>query len=202
MVADAGRSVDSLLVDGGAETMLARLMALFFDGSGPGGWRNEVPIRRVTGWSTFAPIEASKGFALLNETALSGLGAIVDDNNSACYDHIDDGLFMSTPGGPAQAPDAETSMHAVADTMEGWGMRVGQRSGPGQVDKYVGYVPRLSPARWELPDAKVIHLYEALTWLISYPIVKISFIDSVLGFGYGAHCYSAIFFVCLFQFST
>jgi hypothetical protein len=72
-------------------------------------------------------------------------------------------------------------MHAVADTMEGWGMRVGQRSGPGQVDKYVGYVPRLSPARWELPDAKVIHLYEALTWLISYPIVKISFIDSVLG---------------------
>ncbi len=72
------------------------------------------------------------GFAILNETGLSGVGAIVDAQSSAGYIHIDDGLFMSDATVVSSPIAANRIMLDVASTMDDWGTLVGSRPWPSE----------------------------------------------------------------------
>jgi hypothetical protein len=118
---------------------------------------------------------------LLNETALWGHGAIIDASSTAAYNHIDDALFMSTPGGPDGFVIANTQMEDTSSCMNSWGMVIGEQQADGAVDKYVGYYPRRNPARLCIPDDRASDLYDALEWLTAFPLVKISLLESIVG---------------------
>jgi hypothetical protein len=71
-------------------------------------------------------------------------------------------------------------MHRCADALEGLGFVVTDRQQAAQVTKIVGYQPRRTPARMELPDQKSVDLRGSLLWLSEQTAAHAGVVRSVV----------------------
>ena len=88
-----------------AKLFLGAFAQMLAAGSGPGGATRPFPRRPlVSRWSVEAT-SMRPGVSVLNEAYVDGKPVSVDGSRSACYLHVDDGLFFSTVQGKAPAGD-------------------------------------------------------------------------------------------------
>ena len=80
---------------------------------------------------------------------------VLTNEQMAIYLHVDDGLVMCASGPPEQQKSphesqADVWMNVFADSLEGIGFKVGDRTPHDKLAKIVGYAPQRSPAQLRL----------------------------------------------------
>jgi len=85
----------------------------------------------------------------LNEESVRGRGLVLKCKQAAAYVHVDDAIFLAA-GETAEA-FADGLMEEAADGLERMGFVVPDRQRASELDDVVGYRPRRSPARIEIP---------------------------------------------------
>ena len=69
----------------------------------------------------------------------------------------------------------------MADSLDEWGLLVGNRQEASTIDRIVGYAPVARPATFRLPPTKLAMLYEALMFFVSRQWVEVDLVRSALG---------------------
>ena len=181
LVIDLGplERMPSDLPDAVADAIVTKHQQDLVSGAGPGGWRHNVGVRRVTPWST-APFEdLGPQLQVVNEAVVWGRRTWLCEGTAATYLHIDDGAFFTEGGGKKEAAVADAMLTTVSRSMDSFGMKVSSQDFSDSNAIYVGYQPVSSPARLEPPAVKEYALDLALGHLLGRPRVHVDSLHSI-----------------------
>jgi len=146
--------------------------------SGPGIGETLVDkTARVSSWSRFG--RGTRHVAMLNETALTGAGIIMGEEQMAFYFHVDDGLVIGKD--PDPIADVTSALHTAADALEDIGFTVTDRRVKQQVVKVIGYVPLASPALVKPPASTLALLHLSLGELLAQDSIYVPLLKSIIG---------------------
>jgi hypothetical protein len=149
-------------------------------GTGPTGFvRQDEKVKRVTFAGARHLGSMQPSVSMLNEDAAAGRQIIIDQAQSACYLHVDDGMLLSTnhPG----IVHADKLLHHVADGLELAGFDVSDRQQDSELSKIIGYTAIRDPARFQLPGIKLALLRQALLEQVGCHYVDVEVIRSLVG---------------------
>ncbi len=104
--------------------------------------------------------------AFLNEKSARNERAIVDSEASAFYLHVDDGVVLADHDVRANA-----TMHQAANSLQGAGFTVDDRTETADVLTLVGYELVKKPAILRYPLTKAAKLRSAMRWIVTRPVV-------------------------------
>ena len=176
-------SYPPLLCEYIAERITKTLKRMMTEGTGPTGWkRTGRAIPRSTYYSCDASEVEGPGFSVINETAVRGNGVVLCEQHCATYTHVDDtAVIVAGPSRADRTTKANKLMHAASDSLESAGFIVKDRQEVGDVEQFVGYVIRESPARIELPPQRALMIRESLYALADDNWVRTDILHTLVG---------------------